>query len=167
MEQPNWWLIPAVAIIPLIIGFIWYNPAVFGKAWMKAAEVDEERVRSINPVKTYGLTFLYSIFAAYLLAMFAVHQTSIFQLVFSDPSFSDESSDTYQMVSNFMAEFGGTHRSFGHGIIHGLELALLSGLVFVGVPAMFEARSFKYTMIHTGYWIVCFILMGGILCVYF
>ena len=126
-----------------------------------------ERAQTGNALKTYGLAYLYSFFGAYLLTMFAVHQTSIFQLFFGDPAMQDTSSAIYQAASNFMAEFGDRHRSFGHGVIHGIELSLLSVLTFLGVPSLFERRPFKYTMIHAGFWMVAFAIMGGILCAYF
>ena len=167
MEQPNWWLLPLVSFIPLIIGAIWYNPAVFGKAWMNVAGLSEEDAKSAGTPKTYLLTFLYSLFAAYLITMFAVHQTSIFQLFMGDPAMGDSSSTISVAVNEFMSEYGHRHRSFGHGVIHGFELALLSGLIFLGVPSLFEGKPFKYTMIHTGFWMVCAMIMGGILCAYF
>lgn len=52
MEQPNWWLIPVVALLPLVIGSIWYNPKVLGKAWMQAADISEERASSGNMIKS-------------------------------------------------------------------------------------------------------------------
>ncbi len=160
MEQTNWWLIPAVAFIPLIVGFIWYHPAVFGKPWMQSAEISEERAQSGNMVKIFALTYLFSFFAAYLLALFAIHQTSIYQLLMGDASLANAD----QIINDFMIEYGDRHRSFSHGALHGFELALLTGLSFIGIPAMFERRPFKYTMIHTGFWIISFVLMGGILC---
>jgi len=160
MEQPNWWLIPAVAVIPLITGFIWYNPGLFGKAWMNSAEISEERATSGNKVVIYALTYLFSLFGAYILTLFSVHQSSIFQLFMGDASHAE-------FVSDFMAEHGSRHRSFGHGVIHGIELALLLGLTFIGIHSLLERRSFKYVMIHVGYWVVTFALMGGILCAYF
>jgi hypothetical protein len=29
------------ALIPTVIGFLWYNPKVFGNAWMAAADMTE------------------------------------------------------------------------------------------------------------------------------
>ena len=34
MAQANWWLIPIAALIPLILGNIWYHKKVFGNAWI-------------------------------------------------------------------------------------------------------------------------------------
>ncbi|MBL7753083.1 MAG: DUF1761 family protein, partial [Chitinophagaceae bacterium] len=40
--QLNWLAVLGTAIIPLIVGFIWYNPKVMGTVWMKAAGVSPE-----------------------------------------------------------------------------------------------------------------------------
>ena len=76
MEQPNLWILPVAAIIPLALGFIWYNPKVFGNAWMKAAEISEERAKSGNMLKIFGLTYLFSLFAAYVLNIDHAFRTS-------------------------------------------------------------------------------------------
>lgn len=51
------------------IGGIWYGP-LFGKPWMVAAGVTEEKMRAVNPAKTYGRTFGLSLIAAISVAMF-------------------------------------------------------------------------------------------------
>lgn len=84
-----------------------------------------------------------------------------------EPSLNDPNSAFSVFINDFMTNYGDRHRTFGHGIIHGIELSLLLGLTFIGVQSLFERRPFKYTMIHVGYWVVCFGIMGGILCAYF
>lgn len=167
MEQPNWWLIPVVALLPLVIGSIWYNPKVFGNAWMKAADISEERASSGNMFKIFGLTYLFCILGTYILTISVVHQSAVFQLFMGEPSLSDPNSTFSVFMNDFMTTYGDRHRTFGHGVIHGIELALLLGLTFIGVPSLFERRPFKYTMLHVGYWTLCFGIMGGILCAYF
>ena len=166
MDQFNFWLLPIAALVPLVIGSVWYHPSVFGKIWMRTAEISEERAQSGNMLKIFGLTYLFSLFGAYILMMVTVHQSAIFQLFFMDPAMNDTSSEYSQYVANFMEIYGDRHRSFGHGVIHGAELALMLGLVMIGIPSLFERRPFKYTLVHVGYWVVCFALMGGILCAY-
>jgi hypothetical protein len=31
----NFLAVPLAAVIPILVGMIWYNPKVFGNAWMK------------------------------------------------------------------------------------------------------------------------------------
>lgn len=39
MQQMNILILLAAAVIPMILRFIWYNPKVFGNAWMKASNI--------------------------------------------------------------------------------------------------------------------------------
>jgi hypothetical protein len=167
MEQPNWWLIPAVALIPLVVGSIWYNPKVFGNAWMRTAEISEERASSGNMAKILGLSYLFCLFGAYILSTTAVHQSAVMQLFFGDPAMNDPASSISVFLNDFMNTYGSRHRTFGHGLIHGMELALMLGLCLIGVNSMFERRPFKYVIIHVGFWMLSFGLMGGLLCQYF
>ena len=148
MVQPNWWLIPLVAFIPLIIGFIWYNPKVFGLAWLRSAEITEERAQSGNMLKIFGVTYLFSILAAYMLAMITVHQSGMVQLFLFDDIIKDSSSEAAKLLTSLMENYGDRHRTFGHGIIHGLEAGLFFGLPMIGISTLFERRPFKYAFIH-------------------
>jgi hypothetical protein len=163
MDQFNFWLLPVVAFIPLIIGAIWYNPSVFGKAWMRSAEITEERAQSGSMIKIYGLAYLFGLLGAYILMFTTVHQTAMYQLFFMDPALEDPASAYSQLISNFMSEYGDRHRTFSHGLVHGSELAFVMGLVMIGIPSLFERRPWQYTLIHLGYWVLCFALMAGCL----
>ncbi len=46
--QINWLAVFGAALIPLLVGMIWYNKNVFGTVWMKAAGVDPEQAK--NPI---------------------------------------------------------------------------------------------------------------------
>ncbi len=69
MGSLNWLAVFVAAISGFAIGGIWYGP-LFGKPWMVAAGMTEEKMRAVNPAKTYGLTFGLSLIAAISLAMF-------------------------------------------------------------------------------------------------
>ncbi|HPF26847.1 MAG TPA: DUF1761 domain-containing protein [Steroidobacteraceae bacterium] len=69
MTTINWLAVLAAAASGFVIGGLWYGP-LFGKAWMTAAGMTEEKVRAGNPAITYGLTFVLSLIAAFSLAMF-------------------------------------------------------------------------------------------------
>jgi len=89
MEYFNFLIIPIAAIVPLIIGSIWYSPAVFGKVWMRVSGMTEEQTQSGGMIKIFTLTYLFGLFAAYLLAFSTVHQLSIVQLFFHDPAMAE------------------------------------------------------------------------------
>lgn len=58
-------------IANMVLGFIWYAPAVFGKTWMKAAKVHEQQDKSgmsASVVQCLIATFIASYVLALLLA---------------------------------------------------------------------------------------------------
>lgn len=67
--DPNLLAVFVAALLGFAIGGVWYGP-LFGKAWMSASGMTEERQRAVNPFKVYGLTLLLNLIAAFSLAMF-------------------------------------------------------------------------------------------------
>ncbi|MCY4170265.1 MAG: DUF1761 domain-containing protein [Bacteroidetes bacterium] len=70
MHLPENWIAFVVAILlPMIVGSLWYGP-IFGKIWMKMMDLTEEKIReNFNPVKSYGGSFVGSIFTAYVFSL--------------------------------------------------------------------------------------------------
>lgn len=70
MYLPENWLSFILAIlIPMIVGSLWYGP-LFGRIWMNMMNLTEERIKeTLNPVKSYGGSFIGSIFTAYVLSL--------------------------------------------------------------------------------------------------
>lgn len=152
------------ALVPLVVGAFWYNPKVFGNAWLKTSGLTEERARGANVPLIMGLLYLFSILVALALGQMAIHQNSINSLFTMDPDFGNSNTELGQYIDNFMATYGERHRSFGHGVVHGILSGLFFSLPFVSSGAMFERRGAKYIAIHVGYWVVSCAIMGGILC---
>jgi Protein of unknown function (DUF1761) len=69
MESINWLAVLVAAAAGFVVGGIWYGP-LFGKAWMAATGMTEEKIRTGNPAKIYGLTFVLNVIAAFSLVMF-------------------------------------------------------------------------------------------------
>ena len=138
--NPNWIALIVAAIIPLVTGFIWYNPKVFGTAWMKETGMTEEKAKSMNPGKTYGLAVVF----AFLIAFFMWPQV---------------------MLGGAPGEAHGAEpfMTFKHGALHGAMVGLFFVLPVFATNALFEMKSAKYVMINSGYWIVTMALMGGII----
>lgn len=57
------------AVSSFVVGGIWYGP-LFGKAWMRASGITEEKAREANMAKVMGLSFLLQLVAAAVLLMF-------------------------------------------------------------------------------------------------
>lgn len=136
----NWLAVIAASILPLVTGFIWYNPKVFGTAWMKESGMTVEKAKQMNPAKTYGL----AVVMAFLIAFFLYPQV---------------------FVGGGMGELHGAdpYLTFKHGALHGAMVGVLVALPVLATNALFEQKSFKYVTINAGYWIVTMALMGGII----
>lgn len=60
-------------LIPMILGFVWYHPKVFGGAWMKSLGFTEEGLKEGNMAMTMGLATLLSMFLSWNLNDYASH----------------------------------------------------------------------------------------------
>jgi len=56
------------AVSSMVVGSIWYMPAVFGKAWMRLSGVKMQKMGGSQAGMTYGLTFVASLVTAFVLA---------------------------------------------------------------------------------------------------
>jgi hypothetical protein len=159
------WIAFVAALIPLVIGMIWYNPKVFGNAWMKASNTPmPEPGKGPSMIKMLGLTYLMSVFVAMALISITIHQTALFSLMAGDKTVADPNSEAGQYLAGLFAKFGGQFRTFGHGAFHGTLAGLFIAIPVTGVSALYEGRSFKYVMIAGGFWVVSMALMGGVIC---
>lgn len=161
----NFTAVLIATFIPLIIGFFWYSPKMgFGKAWMAASGMTEEKAKGANMALTFGLTIVFSFFVAVILQMLVIHQAHVYSLLMSQPDSSDPNSEAAMMLAKFKTLFDTSYRTFKHGAFHGTIAGIMLAVPITAVSAMFERKSFKYVAINAGYWIVCMALMGGVLC---
>jgi len=56
----NFYAVLVAALSSFVVGFIWYNPKVFGTIWMKESGMTEEKAKNGNMAKIFGLTFVFS-----------------------------------------------------------------------------------------------------------
>jgi|GEM_PF-2130697 len=80
----NMGIVAPTALAPLIVGFVWYNPKVFGNAWMKASDMTLEKSKGANMAVVLGFTLLFSSMAAFVLSSIVVHQGGVFSLLQSE-----------------------------------------------------------------------------------
>jgi hypothetical protein len=154
----NFLAILAASVSALVVGFVWYNPKVFGNAWMKAAGMTDEQVKGGNMAKIFGLALLFAIMLTFSLQGITIHQMGAFSLVGGDV---ENALPSYQA---FMDDYGDAFRTFKHGVFHGVLAGIFIVLPILGTNALFERKGAKYIFINTGYWIVTLGIMGGIIC---
>lgn len=160
----NWYISFLASLIPLFIGFIWYNPKVFGKAWLKSINATPEDMKGRKMWLVFGLTYLLSLMLSFAIMPIVIHQMHMLSVFANDPTIKDPNSATSLYVKNFFDLYGNNFRTFKHGAFHGTLASLFFAMPIIGINALFEKRGFKYVAIHTGYWLVTLALMGGVIC---
>lgn len=146
------------ALSTLVVGFIWYNPKVFGTIWMRESGMTEEKMKGSNMIAIFGMSFVYAFLISFLMQMLVIHQFGAMGMIGGDET------KALPSYSAFMADYGTTFRTFKHGVLHGFMSGLFLALPIIGTNALYEKRSFKYVLVTGGFWIVCFMVMGGIIC---
>jgi hypothetical protein len=162
--HPNLKILLLAALVPLILGFIWYNPKVFGSGWKKAADMTDEKIKGGNMILRFGLTYLFSFFAAFAIQFVVIHQFGFTSILANEPGIKDPNSEISLFIKNFLEKYGHNFRTFKHGALHGTLAGITLILPVIAINAMFERKGFKYVIINAGFWIVNLAIMGGIIC---
>ena len=152
------------ALIPLAVGFVWYNPHVFGTVWMQASGVTEDMGKSANMPLIFGLTYLFSFFLACGMYFMVVHQTHVFSILSKEKGLMEKGTEINTYYFDFLKKYGNNFRTFKHGVFHGVLGGLMLALPIVAINALFECKDCVYIAVNTGYWTVSMALMGGVIC---
>ena len=153
----NFLAILAAAVSALVVGFIWYNPKVFGTAWMQAADMTEEKIKSGNMAKIFIMALIFAFLLAMSIMPMVIHQMGAYSLAQGElgvlPSYDA-----------FMADYANEFRTFKHGAFHGVLAGIFVALPILGTNALFERKGAKYILVNSVYWIVTLGVMGAIIC---
>ena len=158
--EMNWIAILVSALATLVVGFIWYNPKVFGTAWMKETGLTQEELAKGNMLKIFGLTYIFSLFIVMIEMSLTIHQSGAVSMVGGLPKINE----ALPSFKAFMADYGTAFRTFKHGALHGFMSGLFFAFPLIAINGLFERKSWKYIWIHAGYWIVTLTIMGSIIC---
>ncbi|MEK6152306.1 DUF1761 domain-containing protein [Flavobacteriaceae bacterium 3-367] len=58
------------ALLNLVVGALWYSPALFYKAWKKENALSDEDFKQVNMGKMYLISFLLALIMSYNMAFF-------------------------------------------------------------------------------------------------
>lgn len=166
MQDMNFLVTALAALIPLLVGFIWYNKALMGKAWIRSTKFTEEQLKGGNMAVVFILTYIFSLMVALILNPIVIHQYGLFSVIQGEPGMKtqDPNSPAMLWLADAMNKYGHIFRTFKHGALHGTIAAIMLGLPIIGINALFERRGGKYIFINLFYWIICLALMGGVIC---
>ena len=143
MEDLNWLAIIAAAIIPTIIGALWYGP-IMGKQWLASTGKTEDYFReNTNMPLNMALSFALSMVLAFALKVLIEITHGAQYMHLSD-------------------QIAGSHHTFGHGALHGVMYSAFFIVPFFVINGLFELRGAKNYWIHIVYWLICCALMGGV-----
>lgn len=160
MQQLPFLAVCAIAaLIPLVIGFIWYSKALFGNSWMRINRFRGEDMKGGNMALIFILTYTFSFMLTFPVSSLSIHQMSLMSIIQGDNS---EAAKTW--MTEAFQKYGTNFRTFKHGVLHGTMASIFFALPVIGIVALFERRGWKYILIHWGYWLVTLALMGGVLC---
>lgn len=152
------------ALVPMALGFVWYNPKFLGKAWMEASGMTEEKAKNANMALVFGLSFVFALMFSFGLQFMAIHQYHITAAFFDYmDKIGDPNTPEGGIYKQVMDLVGTGHRTFAHGALHGTIGGIMLALPIMATNALFEGKGFKYIAINAGYWIIAMMLMGGIL----
>ena len=155
----NFLVLALAALIPTVVGFVWYHPKVMGTFWMNACKLTEDDLKGANMALIFGLSLLFSFMLAMMMQTNVIHQFHINSLFVDFPK---EEADA--IVKPFMEKYGQLYRSFGHGALHGGITAIFLVLPILATNAMFERKGWKYIFVNAAYWFITLMLMGGVIC---
>ncbi|WXT98882.1 DUF1761 domain-containing protein [Seonamhaeicola sp. MEBiC1930] len=156
--EMNYLAIIVAALVPLVLGFIWYNPKVLGTAWMKESGVTEEKMKGANMPVIFGISLLLSIMLAFFIQGIVIHQMGAFSLTGGDVA------NALPSYEAFMNDYGSAFRTFKHGALHGFIAGLFFVFPIMATNGMYERKSWKLTFINVGYWTLTLMIMGSIIC---
>ncbi|MCW5907620.1 MAG: DUF1761 domain-containing protein [Chitinophagales bacterium] len=163
MPKLNLPLAAGTALIPLILGFIWYNQKLFGNAWMKAAGVTAEDGKKMNMPVVFALTYFFSFLLSVALHFMTIHQFAFGALLEPAMGFTDP--EGFKEAITAAADISAhKFRSWTHGMVHGIITGITFVLPLLAINAMFELKNWKYILINAGYWTLCLAVMGAIIC---
>lgn len=154
----NFLAVIVASLVTLLVGFVWYNPKVFGTIWMQETGMTEEKAKQSNMLKVFGLTIFFSFMMAFIMPALTIHQMGALGMVGGDPTLAKPS------YAAFLADYGDAFRTFKHGALHGFMSGLFLALPMVAINGLFEQKSWKYILINAGYWIISMMIMGAIIC---
>jgi hypothetical protein len=131
----NLWAVLVCAVATMVVGFLWYSPALFANPWMRLMGYDPndkariaEMQKSAGP--SYGMSFIASILSSLVLAKIIV-------------------------IANV------TTPLYGMKIALAVWLGFVTTVQLTN--SLFMKQPAKLYMINTGYQLICYLASGAIL----
>lgn len=162
MIHVNFLVLLIATCVPLIIGAIYYNPSLGGR-FLIDKERTEKKHKPIVYIFSFVLSFMYSLALAYQV----IHQLHFQSMFYNEVGFIAKEGSAFRDYEYIMATYGSCFRNFKHGMFHGFLNSLFIVLPILSILSVFEGKTWKYILTHWGYWALCGMIMGGIICEFY
>ena len=131
----NFWAVLVAAVATMILGFLWYSPILFARPWMRLMGIDpDDKAKLAEMQKGAGKLYALSFVASIVSALVLAKIIDIGSI---------------------------------NSIPYGMKFGFFVWLGFVATVqltgALFSKQPTKLFLINTGYQLVCYVAMGGIL----
>jgi len=131
----NFWAVLVAAVATMILGFLWYSPILFARPWMRLMGIDpDDKAKLAEMQKGAGKLYAISFVASIVSALVLAKIIDIGSI---------------------------------NSIPYGMKFGFFVWLGFVATVqltgALFSKQPTKLFLINTGYQLVCYVVMGGIL----
>lgn len=134
----NLWAVLVGGIISMVLGALWYSPAMFAKKWAMLAGITDEKMKAAM-AKGMGMAYLTAFISSLLMTYILAHFVEI-----------------GLRASGQVGTFG-LGAQMGAWIWLGFIATSFTGMV------LWEGKSWKLYFINAGYYLVSLVLIGGIL----
>jgi hypothetical protein len=159
--------IVVAALVPMVLGFIWYHPKVLGTIWMRESGMTEEKAKQGNMFVKLGLSFVFSFMIAFVLNSLVVHDSFIQGATYYKTNKTmkpEPGTELAKWLDYYKTNLAADNHIFTHGSFHAFFLiGLFIVLPLFANNAIFEAKSWKYVLVNAGYWMISLAIMGGII----
>lgn len=155
---PNFLIIVATGLIPVLLGMVWYNPSLFGNVWLRESGMTMEQMKANQKPLKFILGFICNVLLGFGMFILCTHEFAVLGLVDGNPDLLKAGTTG----GAFLAEYGGNYARFSHGVVHGIVAAITLAIPFVGHQCLWSGKSWKVFLIDLGFWTLCMILMGGV-----
>lgn len=164
--QINWIAIFVAALIPMILGFIWYHEKVFGATWMKSIGMTKEKALSVNMMGVFTISFICALILSWEMYVLSTHDMFVagaLQKANGGGFDPQPGSIAAQWLQTYVENFAKDNHTFSHGAVHGIIMGLFIVLPITITEGLYEQRPWSVRFIKAGYWVLSFLLMGGLL----
>jgi hypothetical protein len=157
----NWIVFPITTLIPLLVAIIWYHPNILGRLWVNQ-NISLPNLFSTGGIKNILMLLFSGLFLSGFLLPVVVHQMGLLGSL-QGPELLIEGSEVHEFAKTYLEKYGTNFRTFKHGVLHGFIAALFFAFPVLTISSLVESGSFNSNLIHTGYFIIIFCLMGGVI----